>query len=199
MRLVIVPFQTLIADRYLVLSVMAPSLLVGAAATLAPRYLLPAAGVLTAALAAATAQRASLFSDSVRLFSEATNETTRNPAAPYQLGQALEAAGDDEAAIAAYRSVLTRAPGREETARRATNNLAKLLARRGNSEAAERVLRRGRALWPDDPQVMGNHAEVLARLGRAEPARRLFEELVRRFPDYEWGVRKYRERYGRRQ
>ena len=138
-----------------------------------------------------------LFADSVRLFRDATAKTETSGIAPYQLGQAYEERRDDARAMAAYEQVLERAPPPAEVARRATNNLAKLWARAGRLGEAEDLLRRSVAMWPDDPKILGNLAEVVARQGRAAEAKRWFDELVRRFPDYQWGRTRYEARFGR--
>ena len=96
----------------------------------------------------------------------------------------------------AYLEVLQRMIGPSEPARRATNNLAKLLARRGNLRGAEKALRRGRTLWPKDPQVLLNLAEVLAREGRRGEARRRFEQLLSEHPNYKVGRQAYQRHYG---
>lgn len=83
-----------------------------------------------------------------------------------------------------YQETLRRAAGRGEAGRRATNNLAKLLARADRLHEAERVLAAGRLSWPDDPKILANLAEIVRRRGREAEARRLFHELARRFPDY---------------
>jgi len=49
---------------------------------------------------------------------------------------------------------------------------------------AERVLRAGRAAWPDDPKQLANLMRVVARRGGHAEARALFDELRRRFPTY---------------
>jgi tetratricopeptide (TPR) repeat protein len=184
------------ADRYLYLSALGPCLGVSAGLCSIGRGGRAVAVVLAGLLGFATFSRSALFADSIRLFRDATAKTESSGLAPYQLGQAYEARGDDAQAIAAYEEVLERAPPPSEVARRATNNLAKLWARASRLAEAERLLRQAVVWWPDDPRVLGNLAEVVARRGRAAESRRLFDELVRRFPDYEWGRARYQLRYG---
>lgn len=181
---VLFPLQNQMADRYLFLSAMAPALLAAWAVRRAPRGGLAAAGAASLALAFATAERSSLFADSAAVFADAAQKTRLSPIAPYQLGQALEEAGEPAAAVPHYQETLRRAAGRGEAGRRATNNLAKLLARADRLHEAERVLAAGRLSWPDDPKILANLAEIVRRRGREAEARRLFHELARRFPDY---------------
>lgn len=175
--------QNRMADRYLWLSVAAVGMLL--AAILKPRrldYAVAFAACLL--LGAATAQRAHLFSDSRLVFADATRKTSRSLVAPYQLGHAHEANNDVRAAIAAYETVLARRRGREEAARRASNNLARLYARQGRLSEAETLLRQGMTLWPDDPKLLSNLVKIKHRQGDENEANRLFLELKRRFPDY---------------
>ncbi len=165
--------QNRMADRYLWLSVLAPALVI---ASVRRRYRI--GGVLVALAfgglwLGATAVRANLFASSVRVFLDATRKTTMSTMAPYQLGQAYEAQGDDADAIGAYEETWQRfqatirehpldASREAEPARRATNNLAKLLARRGHWEAAEQVLRRGLVYFGADAKMRDNLQRVLA-------------------------------------
>ena len=57
-------------------------------------------------------------------------------------------------------------------------------------------LRRVLSLCPNHPRVLNDLAEFLARDGQAVEARQLYDELVRRFPTYEVGLRNYQRRYG---
>jgi tetratricopeptide (TPR) repeat protein len=180
------PLENLIADRYLFLSVLAPCLALGlASARIGHPLALPAAALVALALCVFTALRAATFADAVTLFAEATEKTRKNAIAPYQLGQALEAAGNERAALDAYRMALEREPGASDATRRATNNAAKLLARQNRLEEAEGLLVRGRELWPSDPKILANLARVTARQGRLTQACGLASELARRFPRYD--------------
>jgi protein O-mannosyl-transferase len=195
---VLFPLQNLMADRYLYLSVLGPCLAESAALGSFGRTGGALAVALCGLLGFSTIERSALFADSVELFRDATAKTEHSGLAPYQLGQAYEDCGQEGPAIAAYEQVLAREPPPSENARRATNNLAKLWARAGRLVEAERLLRRGVEAWPDDPRVLGNLAEVVAREQRPAEARHLFEALLRRFPDYEWGRAHYRARFGER-
>ncbi len=160
---VIAPLQNRMADRYLWWSVMALGVLL---AVLVERW--PKSGaaftlVILVFWTAVTAERAALFGDSALVFADATSKTTDSGIGPYQLAMALESEGAIDGARAAYEEVWRRTHGRNETARRATNNLARLEAHQGNLERAEWVLRRGLDHFPTDPRMQGNLAKVLGK------------------------------------
>ncbi len=195
---IVFPLENFWADRYLFLSVMGPALLLGSFFEMAgDRRAIGIGLVLAGGAGLFTWKRSVTFRDSVSVFRDAEAKTERAPLPVYQLAQAYEAEGKIKPAIRAYREVLARAPGREEEARRATNNLAKLLARENKLKRAEKILHRGRALWPRDPKILGNLAEVVARQpNRDEEARALYEQLLREHPGYEVGRKAFEERYG---
>ncbi len=188
---VLVTLQNHMADRYLLFAMMGPGLLLAGWFAQFEHYRPWIAAGLTVALAWTTSVRADLFADSEAVFADATRKTQLSPTAPFMLARALEDKGEDSRAEAAYREVLRRVRPEEltEPGRRSTNNLARLLARRGALGEAEAVLRRGRQLWPEDPKILGNLAQVLARMGRVDEAKVLFDELARQHPDYEYGRR----------
>jgi hypothetical protein len=182
--------QNMLADRYLLLSLLAPCLLV--AALPVPRV---GAAVVVLLLGIATAGRASLFTADLPLWADATSKTRTNPVAPFKLGASYEEAGQLEEAGRAYREALRRDP-RGETGRAATNNLANLHARQGDLAQAEAIFRTARRTWPDDPKLWGNLAEVVARQGRLDEARAIFEDLLTRHPDYEAGRKNFQAWFG---
>jgi hypothetical protein len=191
---VLVPLQHALADRYLLLAVLGPCLLI--VATVAPptgwrrprltvgRYAPVVLATIAAAFAAATGARADLFADPVALWLDASDKTTSSAWPAYQLALALTARGDDHRAEPAFRTALERARGHGDVARRATNNLAALLVRAGRLDEAQELLRTARARFPDDPKVLANLANVLERRGELDEANALNAELERRFPDY---------------
>jgi TolA-binding protein len=195
---VLFPLQNLMADRYLLLPALGPAALAGAlaarAAALRPALVLAPAAAL-AGLFGATVARADAFADSERLWRDAEAKTVSSGVPLFQLASALEARGDDAGAERAFRAGMARDP-KGEPGRRAANNLAGLLVRRGRYADATAVLVDAVDRYPDDPKVLNNLAEVTARYGDPAVARRLFELLVRRFPDYEVGRRNYEQRYG---
>jgi tetratricopeptide (TPR) repeat protein len=188
---VLAPLQNLMADRYLLLSVLGPCVAVAALASRAPRAV-PAGLVLIAA--ALTFSRAQTFADSVSLWEDATARSPRWGQGWYQLGMALRE-GHPADAEPAFRRALEVEPA-AESARRAGNNLAALLASQDRLAEAQAVLRVNAERFPDDPRALNNLAEITARLGQDAEARRLYDRLITRFPDYAAGVRNYRKRYG---
>jgi hypothetical protein len=190
---VLFPLQNRMADRYLIFSVMGLGLLstcaVARAATIAPRATPLVVTGLLVALGAATFERSRLFGDSALLFADATERTELSTTAPYLLGNTLDGRHDVVGAESAYREVLRRSVSGDESARRATNNLARLYARQGRNDDAHAVLIRGRELFPQDPKVLYNLATITARRGDEPTARQLFAELQRRFPAYRPGQR----------
>lgn len=170
---VLAPLQNRLADRYAWLSVMAPCLLLGGWLGARPhsRVKLAAGALLAAALLVFSAQRSALFTDSVAVFYDATRKTSLATIAPYQLGKAFEAQGMGEQAETAFALVLLRAGDRPEpNAARATNNLARLLVRRGQLVQAEALLVRGVRRFPNNAKIRGNLVKVLAKQGRPEAA-----------------------------
>jgi len=160
---VLFPLQNRMADRYLFLSALSVGLILAALVenTRAAGVALSAAAIV--GFSCASAVRSTLFSNSAAVFGDATLKTRASPVAPYQLGQALEDGGDEAGARAAYEEVLRRDAGPAEAARRATNNLARIYARERRLDDAERVLERGRRLWPEDPKIRRNLEKVAAR------------------------------------
>jgi predicted negative regulator of RcsB-dependent stress response len=188
---VLAPLQNLMADRYLLLAVLGPCLVLALGLRALWRRFpsgLPAAAVV-AVMAVLTALRAPVFASSVALWSDAVAREPGSARAQYQLAMALREAGRHDEAEAALRRA---AAADDDVGRRAANNLAALLADAGRLPEAQAVLRATAARFPDDPKALGNLAEITARLGQTEEARRLFEQIRRRFPRYEPGLRNYR-------
>jgi tetratricopeptide (TPR) repeat protein len=188
---VLAPLQNLMADRYLLLAVLGPCVVVGALARRAPRVV-PVGLVLIAGVL--TFGRAQVFADSVSLWEDATVKSPRSPRAWYQLGLARREARQP-GAEEALRQALALDPA-DESARRAGNNLAALLAGQGRLPEARALLADTVARFPEDPRALNNLAEITARLGQEAEARRLFERLLARFPEYAPGRRNYQQRYG---
>ncbi|MBK7581565.1 MAG: tetratricopeptide repeat protein [Myxococcales bacterium] len=180
---VVFPLQNQMADRYLFLSLLGPALLAGALFERVREPSFALAPLTLFALGATTAERAYLFASSSRAFADATAKTVLSPIAPYQLASEKEAAGDPVGAMRSYELALARSAGSDEVGRRATNNLAKLRVDSGDLAGARAVLTAGRLRYPDDPKLLANLVRVLARLGQTEQARRVYDELVRRFPE----------------
>ncbi|MFT3928262.1 MAG: tetratricopeptide repeat protein [Myxococcales bacterium] len=173
---VLVPLQNRMADRYLWLSVMAPCivfgwLLEGALARRSSAWPKLLAGVVLLLVANATLSRVLLFTDNMLLFADGMQKTTVDTIAPYQLGQALELEGKDAEAILAYREAVRRGTlALDPRLPSASNNLARLLARRGQLAEAEQVLRDGLARFPDNPKMRKNLAKMLHQTQRHREA-----------------------------
>lgn len=193
---ILVSLQNVMADRYLLLPLVGPALAAGVLADRAvarDRRWIAAPALALAALFGATVARAELFSDSVKVFSDAADKTML-AVPPFHVGKALEARGDLAGAEAAYREAVAREP-RSEAGRRAANSLAELCLKQGRFDEAMGLLARAVALFPDDPKVLGNLAEITARHGDPAAARQLFERLIARFPSYEVGRRNFERHF----
>jgi hypothetical protein len=159
---VLVPLQNRMADRYLAWSTLAASFALMWAVEQHRRWgwgALACVGVWTSL----TAQRAALFGNGALLFADATAKTTLSGVAPYQLGCALEEQGDLADARLAYEEVWRRTQGKEDSSRRATNNLARVDARLGDLEGARAVLERGLQFFPNDRTMRENLRKVQAQ------------------------------------
>ena len=170
---VLIPLQNRMADRYLWLSVLALAWLMALLMRKLARLGIAVGVLLIFLFGTSTLWRASLFGDSVSVFSDATRKTTLSATAPYLLGYALEQRKNEPAARAAYGEVLRR-NGLDDATRSATNNLARLEARRGALAEAEAILRKGILKFPEDGKMRDNLIKVLFREGKVDEARRLF-------------------------
>lgn len=184
---VLVPLQNRMADRYAWLSVLAPALLVATALVAATEACarrrassVPVMHALTVAIVGAlflaTLARASVFADDLLLFAEATERTRASVVAPYQLGMAYDARHRIPEAEAAFELAIVRArPSRDPVGSKASNNLARSLARRGRPDLAVTVLRAAMRDFPEDAKVRRNLARALSRVGRSDEAREVLE------------------------
>jgi len=98
----------------------------------------------------------------------------------FNLAVALAAAGDEPAAIEAYRTALKLAPDDAD----ALNNLAFLLLKHGEPREAEGLLRRAIELRPGFAQAQFNLAGAYELLGEWPRARDHFREAARLDPRY---------------
>ena len=170
---IFVPLQTRMADRYLWLSVLMLSWLVALLMRKLQRIGTSTGLFLLVLFGAGTARRASLFADSVLLFSDATRKTTQSTQAPYLMGYAHEQRKNESGARSAYEEVLRR-NAIDENTRAATNGLAKLEVRRGALPRAEALLRKGIQQFPEDGKMRDTLIKVLFREGKVDEARHLF-------------------------
>ena len=159
----IAQLQNKMADRYLWWSVLALGVVLLQLARQWPRLGTVVCLTFLGFCLAVTAGRASQFGDSALVFADATRKTSQSGIAPYQLAMALDARGAIEPARSEFEEVWRRTQGQDDSARRATNNLARLEAREGNLARAESVLRRGLRFFPNDPKMQDNLAKVMAK------------------------------------
>jgi tetratricopeptide (TPR) repeat protein len=196
---VFVPLQNRMADRYLLVAVLGPALLLGWALAVLParRALRRGAMVALLALAAASSARhAWRFADEPRLWLHALERAPNATLPRYQLAMIAQQRGDDVAAERWLREVLTLDAMRTASSPRAATNLTRILARTGRAPEAVGLLRVVVARFPDNPRALNNLAVLLHARGDTAEARGLFERLVARFPDYANGVAAYTARYG---
>ena len=190
---VVAPLQNRMADRYLLVAVLAPCLALAVALDLALRRVRAelAALVVAASLlivSGLSAVRAATFADPIALFLEATQRTEHDSDPPSLLAHALMTAQQYEDAEFAYRMAIARDGFTTDHARRDGNSLGQLLAGLGRSEEAVELYATLVARYPDDPRVLHNLAVMEARVGRTDDAARHQAELAHRFPDYRSGA-----------
>jgi tetratricopeptide (TPR) repeat protein len=198
---VLAPLQNRMADRYLFVAVLGPCVVVAA---LVEAWATRARPLLTAVLRMApvvtclaiTVPYAALFADPIGCFADLAVRAPWSSLGPYQAAMALESSGRVDAAEGGFREALRREGFGTVGGRRAANNLALLLARTGRRDEAIQLLRRMRRESPPDAKVLHNLASLLDDAGAREEARALFEELIRRFPDYENGRAGFQRRFG---
>ena len=155
-QLIVYP-QNYQADRYLVLACFGPCLLCSWSlyrllglmqqrfrALVSRRVVTMLTALLLLSVTGVSAERAWLFSDSVRLFQDATLKTALYPFAPYQLGKAYEEKGNEKEALSSYLLALKRPEQSGRGAAEAVNNAAMLLTRQGKLRRAEQILLAGR-------------------------------------------------------
>ena len=99
--------------------------------------------------------------------------------ADYQLGQALQAQGEDERAIAAYQAALSKNPAAEAPLK----ELVRLLGQADRRNEAETLLVQHIDANPDLPLPRLLLGELYRTDGRSEAARAVFDEAVKRQPD----------------
>ena len=189
---VLAPLQNLMADRYLVVAVLGPCVLVGwGIAEIASRGARPGlvrglAASLVIGASALALLRVQSFADPELLWTEASERAPSRPLGPYQLGTLHQERGELDRAEAAFREALRRDAMRTDAGRRSANNLAILLARSERTDEATTLLERAVERYPHDPRVRHNLA-ILLDPRDPERARALREEVERRFPDYRPG------------
>ncbi|MEE8556644.1 MAG: tetratricopeptide repeat protein [Myxococcota bacterium] len=165
-----------VADRYLYEPLAALAWLLGAAVvgTRSWRAIVATGLVVIAILVPINRTRQGVWADPVRLWSDAAERYPEHPFVWLQLGVAAEGNGDGVTAAHAYRAHLERQP---ESAV-GLNNLARVLARQGQTEQALPLLDRALEIDPEVGPVWFNRGEVLMSLGRRAAAFSTFRKAV---------------------
>ncbi|MCH2110377.1 MAG: hypothetical protein MK135_13730, partial [Polyangiaceae bacterium] len=173
----LVPLQNVMTDRYLFLSAMAPALVLGFIAERQGSLAKFAVASVLLVWAGFSSLRGWMFSDSELLFNDALAQTQYSPIPPYQLGMLADGRGDKRNTEKFFRMAINRnqlALAQDllphTAARRASNNLARLLVSEGRLGEAVQVLELARQDWPSDSKLAGNLLQVLMRQERRDEA-----------------------------
>jgi tetratricopeptide (TPR) repeat protein len=174
------------ADRYTYLPLIGPVVaLVWTAADFFPRrrggkiFLAAASVLILSALLVLSARQLQFWRNTITLFAHNLAVTPDNASAEFTLGLGFEHAGDTNRALVCYRVAKMIEP-RDFQNRR---NLANLLAKQGQLDAAETEFD---SLLADNSTDYQNHlglADLLARQGRADESYFQLNETLRLYPD----------------
>lgn len=164
---VAVPLQNLCADRYIALSLLAPSLLLANGLARLPlpwlRQTIAVAALIC--LLVITARRSWLFADSERVMTESFVNSPESRRAALMLGNALEEKGKTAAAIDAFTAALDRRAGQDAAAIRGALAAARLAKSLRRFKEAVAILERADAAFPRDRRL--NRRLVEARMAEA--------------------------------
>jgi tetratricopeptide (TPR) repeat protein len=144
---------------------------VARAAATSERLLVALATVLVAALAAVTAGYEGAFRDPRAFAREAVAGSPHSPLAHFCLGKSYQSDGEDDRAMAEYRTSLSLGPGEV-----VHNNVAVLHMKAGRWPDAERELHEELAIDPRYALAYENLAIVLRHEGRDDEARAAAKE-----------------------
>ena len=125
------------------------------------------------------AHQAGKIDNAVELIGRAIRSKPSGPMY-YNLGVALQARGDVDAAIESYRQALARNPDYAE----AHSNLGAALQAQGMHDAAAQHLRQAIALRPADAGALSNLGVVQQTLGQLDAAQKSFQRALAINPDY---------------
>jgi protein O-mannosyl-transferase len=137
------------------------------------------ASLVLAACLALTHRQVSFWRNDVTLFRHAAQVTKDNDTAYLNLGYALEKAGRDKEAMAAYQASLKIDPDRVET----HNNIANLLDDAGQPQEAEAQYLEALRINPNHVASHDNYGTLLVELGRFDEAMKQYNAAARVDPD----------------
>jgi tetratricopeptide (TPR) repeat protein len=153
----------------------------GALRTARPTYTHPLATGLAvlvlAALALGSWKRAAIYAHPTSLWRDAAAKTPQSPVTRNHYGNALEAEGKLDEAIAQYAAVQRFMPANVD----ACVNLGIALTKKGELDGALAQLRRALELNPRDPAAHFNLASVLSRQGKYDEAIPHYHEALRSY------------------
>jgi tetratricopeptide (TPR) repeat protein len=125
------------------------------------------------------------WSQAERLYRIAMRMDRSDPVLPFNLGNVLDARGEEKEAILSYQMAVARAPEFAD----AWYNLAVISGRRGRSDEAIRYYRAALQAQPDYEDALHNLALLLTKLGRYPEALSLWERLIAVAPQASRGAR----------
>lgn len=132
-------------------------------------------------LGSATLRRNALYADPVALWADVVAQVPDNPRGHNNLGVALENAGREAEAIAAYRAAIRLQPARVD----AYCNLGLCLWRSGRREEATEVFRAAVKLDPRHAESRNNLGGALLERGEIEAATAQFQRALELKPDFD--------------
>jgi tetratricopeptide (TPR) repeat protein len=134
---------------------------------------------------AESCEAAGAWPEAERLYRIAMRMDRSDPVLPFNLGNVLDAKGDEREAILSYQTAVARAPEFAD----AWYNLAVISGRHGRPEEAMRYYRAALQAQPDYEDAVHNLALLLTKLGRYSEALPLWERLIAIAPQTSRGAR----------
>jgi tetratricopeptide (TPR) repeat protein len=134
---------------------------------------------------AETYEAAGAWLEAERLYKIAMRMDRSDPVLPFNLGNVLDARGEEKEAILSYQTAVARAPEFAD----AWYNLAVISGRNGRLEEAMRYYRAALQAHPDYEDALHNLALLLTKIGRYSEALPLWERLISIAPQASRGAR----------
>lgn len=169
-----------VADRYAYLPMLGVGLLVAAAARDRPRIFLPAAGLATLALAAASFLQSLHWEDDASVMTRALAANPTSLAANRTLAAMLVDAGRPGEALVFARRAVEHHPRSAD----AQANLAAAHIAKGDFAAAAGAYEAGLAITPDDVSLLNGLSAALAQSGQPAAALATARRAVELAPDF---------------